>query len=209
MRILLLLMAFSFATVSAQPEIGGKKSIAVPKSNSTLPPPSASSSSSSSMFNLPEPKPSRTLDTSPMSSFGKPQQFDNPNAEVEKNINKKNYQIWDVDPKRNQYLGEIKTKSKVGRIVYRDYDAIDGDVIRIYIDGQLTANSIGLSGDFEGFDITFKEGTNKIEFESLSEGFSPPNTAEIVVYDEQGNVLFQNGWAIANGYRASVDIIKD
>lgn len=208
MRTLLLLMAFSFATVSAQ-ELGGKKLIAVPKPNSTLPPVTSSSSTTTPLFNFPEPKPSRSLDTSPMSGFGKTQQFDNPNADVEKKINKANYQIWDVDPKRNQYLGEIKTKSKIGRIVYRDYDAIDGDVIRIYIDGQLTANSIGLSGEFSGFDITFKEGMNRIEFESLSEGFAPPNTAEIVVYDEQGNVLFQNGWAIANGFRASVDIIKD
>lgn len=208
MRILLFLMAFGFATVSAQTEFG-TKSLSVPKPASTLPPVTSSSSATSPKFSFPDPKPSRSLDTSPMSSFGKTQQFDNPNADVEKKINQKNYQIWDADPKRNQYLGEIKTKSKIGRIVYRDYDAIDGDVIRIYIDGQLTANSIGLSGEFQGFDITFKDGMNRIEFESLSEGFSPPNTAEIVVYDEQGNVLFQNGWAIANGYRASVDIIKD
>src|SRR5690606_37813006 len=208
MKIWLVFAMFCFVSVSAQPEFG-TKSIAVPKPATTLPPPSTPSSSSS-LFNVSaEPKPSRSLDVSPISIFGKPSDFKNPNAEVQEKMNKANYTIYDGNPKRHQFLGEIRTKSKIGRIAYRDHDQIDGDVIRIYVNGELTANGIGLTRELRGFDITFVEGTNKIEFESISEGFAPPNTAELVVYDENGQVLFQNGWAIANGYKASVDIIRE
>jgi hypothetical protein len=205
--ILFLVMVCASAALSAQTDIG-TKSITVPKSSGITTPPMPSSSS---LFNKPEPKPTRELNMEPLNTnFGKKPKFENPNAGTEEKLNKLNFTIWDgEDPKRNQYLGEIKTKSKIGRIVYRDYDVIDGDVIRIYVNGEQTMSQIGLTGEFRGFDIVFKEGTNTIEFESISEGFGPPNTAEIQVLDEQGTVIFDNGWAIANGFRASVDIIKE
>jgi hypothetical protein len=214
MRSLLTFMLLAFsAVVFAQPELGGSKSIKMPTPSAnnpsvTNPAPVPSKPMFSS---IPEPKPSRTLDLTPSNSnFGKaPTAFENPHVDVEKKLNKQSYSVYDVDVKRDQFLGEIRTKSKIGRILYRDYDRIDGDVIRIYINGVQTQPQTILDEEFTGFDITFQEGTNMIEFESLSEGYAPPNTAELVVLDENGVVLFQNGWAIANGFKASVNIIRD
>jgi hypothetical protein len=213
MRLLLNFILLGFSTAMfAQIEFGGK-TIEMPKSTTnnpsvTNPTPAPNKPMFSS---IPEPKPSRTLDLPPSNSnFGKaPTTFENPHADVEKKLNKQSYSVYDADVRRDQFLGEIRTKSKIGRILYRDYDRVDGDVIRIYINGVQTQPQTILDGEFSGFDITFQEGTNMIEFESLSEGYAPPNTAELVVLDENGAVLFQNGWAIANGFKASVNIIRD
>src|SRR6478672_4000014 len=186
MRLLLtsMCLAFSFLSV-AQTELGGNKTIKMPKSTANNPSVTAPTPEKDKpMFSsIPEPKPSRTLDPiTPNSNFGKaPVQFDNPNLAVEQKLNKQSYTVYDANVRRDQFLGEIRTKSKVGRILYRDYDRVDGDVIRIYVNGEQTQPQIILDGDFTGFDITFKEGTNMIEFESLSEGYAPPNTAELVV----------------------------
>lgn len=210
-QLLGLLFLLWSACAAAQPEFGGK-TINVPKpgtSNTVVTP---TPSPEKSLFSsLPEPKPSRTIDDKPLNSnFGKATtQFDNPHTEVEQKLNKQSYQVWDVEVKRNQFLGEIRTKSKTGRILYRDYDKVDGDVIKIFVNGVETRQQIILDGEFSGFDITFEVGGNMIEFESLSEGYAPPNTAELVVLDENGAVLFQNGWAIANGYKASISIYKE
>jgi hypothetical protein len=214
MRLLLtsILLAFSAYSV-AQTELGGNKTIKMPKPTTNNPSLTAPAPEpDKGMFSsIPEPKPSRTLDPAPPNTnFGKtPIPFDNPHAAVQQKLNKQNYTVYDTNVRRDQFLGEIRTKSKIGRILYRDYDRIDGDVIRIYVNGIQTQPQIILDEDFTGFDITFQEGTNMIEFESLSEGYAPPNTAELVVLDENGVVLFQNGWAIANGFKASVNIIRD
>ena len=213
MRFLLTFMLFAFSAAVVAQELGGNKTIKMPKSTVNNPSVSAPTPEPNKpMFSsIPEPKPSRTLDITPSNSnFGKaPAAFENPHAEVEKKLNKQSYTVYDADVRRDQFLGEIRTKSKIGRILYRDYDRVDGDVIRIYINGVQTQPQTILDGEFTGFDITFQEGTNMIEFESLSEGYAPPNTAELVVMDENGVVLFQNGWAIANGFKASVNIIRD
>jgi hypothetical protein len=213
MRLWLNLILLSLSAVAFAQELGGSRTIAMPKSTTknptvTTPTPEPNKPMFSS---IPEPKPSRSLDPEPANSnFGKtPAQFDNPHTAVEQKLNKQSYAIYDADVKRDQFLGEIRTKSKIGRILYRDYDRVDGDVIRIYVNGSQTQPQIILDGDFTGFDITFQEGTNMIEFESLSEGYAPPNTAELVVVDENGAVLFQNGWAIANGFKASINIIRN
>lgn len=209
LHILLLLVS---AGAAAQGEFGGKTIKMPTNSGSATPIVTPTPSPNTNPFSsIPEPKPSRTLDTAPLNSnFGKaPATFDDPHTDVVAKLNKQNYQVYDVNVKRDQFLGEIRTKSKVGRILYRDYDRVDGDVIRIYVNGVQTQPQIILDGEFTGFDITFQEGTNMIEFESLSEGYAPPNTAELVVVDESGAVLFQNGWAIANGFKASINIIRD
>jgi len=211
MRLLTLLLLAVPAVVVSQIEPGGVKTIKMPKPDPSAPSVVAPVPDKPSFGSISESKPSRGLDLpQPNSNFGKaPQKFDNPHAEVQQKLNKQSYAVYDVDVRRNQYLGEIKTKSKIGRIQYRDYDRIDGDVIRIYINGVVTQPQIILDEDFTGFDITFQQGINLIEFESLSEGFAPPNTAELVVLDENGQVLLQNGWAIANGFKASVTILRE
>ncbi len=213
MRFWLNLIFLVFSAAASAQEIGGSKTIAVPKTTTNNPSVSSPAPETNKpMFSsIPEPKPSRTLDLKPPNSnFGKaPMQFDNPNKSVEEKLNKQSYSVYDTDVRRDQFLGEIRTKSKVGRILYRDYDRVDGDAIRIYVNGVQTQPQIILDGEFSGFDITFEIGTNMIEFESLSEGYAPPNTAELVVVDENGAVLFQNGWAIANGYKASINIVRD
>jgi hypothetical protein len=203
---------FVSAGISAQTDVGGKKTIVVPKIKKPKPATPPANEAPTTLFTAPEPKPINRPEPEPLNSgFAKaPPQFANPNAEVLEKLRKQEYRPEHMrDQRENQYLGEIRTKSKIGRIVYRDFDEIDGDVIMIYIDGIQTRSETYLDATLQGFAITFKEGTNTIQFESLDEGLGPPNTAEVQVLDEQGNVIFASRWAILNGFRATIDIIKE
>ena len=52
------------------------------------------------------------------------------------------------------------------------------------------------------------EGYNNIEFVALNEGESSPNTAQLSVFDENGNNLSNNKWLIMTGYKAKLVVFK-
>lgn len=111
--------------------------------------------------------------------------------------------------KTNQYLGDFKTKSKYATIQYRDHEYVDGDRVRIFINEDVVKSNVYLQGSFNGFTFPLQDGFNKIDFQALNQGESGPNTAELVILDEEGKVLFSNRWNLATGYTATVIIVKE
>jgi hypothetical protein len=69
--------------------------------------------------------------------------------------------------------------------------------------------NIVLKGDFFVIDVDLVEGYNSINFVALNEGTSSPNTAQLQVFDQDGNLLASNKWLIRTGYKASLTIYKD
>ena len=57
-------------------------------------------------------------------------------------------------------------------------------------------------------DIKLLEGFNKIDFVALNQGESGPNTAEVRVYDDDGNVMMSNLWNLATGSKATFIVVK-
>ena len=57
-------------------------------------------------------------------------------------------------------------------------------------------------------DIKLLEGFNKIDFVALNQGESGPNTAEVRVYDDNGNVMMSNLWNLATGSKATFIVVK-
>jgi hypothetical protein len=109
---------------------------------------------------------------------------------------------------RDQYLGDIKTKSKFIRIKCRDHEYVDGDRIRLLLNKAIVHPNITLTGSYYTIDVELGEGFNTIEFEALNEGLSSPNTAEFKIYDENDVLLSSNRWLITTGYKARLIIVK-
>ncbi|MCG2430289.1 hypothetical protein [Aequorivita xiaoshiensis] len=109
---------------------------------------------------------------------------------------------------KDQYLGDFKTTAKKATIMYRDHEFVDGDMIRVWVNGQIEIAHVRLEGSFKGFDLPLEDGFNKIDFEALNQGSSGPNTAQVNVYDEIGNLLASYEWNLLTGNKATTIIVK-
>ena len=109
----------------------------------------------------------------------------------------------------DQYLGDFKTTAKFVGIVARDHEYVDGDRIKIYVNGEVAEYNLLLSGSFKGINLDLVEGFNRIEFEALNQGSSGPNTAQVVVTDDKGVVIHNNRWNLSTGSKASLIIVKE
>jgi hypothetical protein len=109
----------------------------------------------------------------------------------------------------DQYLGDLKTGSKVVSVQYRDHEYVDGDQIRVFVNDDVIQSSITLQGGFVGFNLTLESGFNRIEFVALNQGSSGPNTAELHVYDEKGQLISAKEWNLLTGDKATIMIVKE
>jgi len=110
---------------------------------------------------------------------------------------------------RDQYLGELRTGSSNVTIMYRDHEYVDGDRVRIYVNGDIVKSSVYLSAGFNGFTFLLQPGFNKVEFQALNQGSSGPNTAELRIFNDEGDVISANQWNLTTGRKAMVTIIKE
>ena len=109
---------------------------------------------------------------------------------------------------KDQYLGDFKTTAKSATFMYRDHEFVDGDMIRVYVNGDILIPQARLEGSFRGFDVPLKSGFNKIDFEALNQGTSGPNTAQLNIYDEIGNLLASYEWNLLTGNKATAILVK-
>lgn len=110
--------------------------------------------------------------------------------------------------KEDAYWGDYNTTSKSLRILYRDYSAIDGDLLRVYVNDDIIQPRVYLTQGYQGFKLDLKEGLNKIDFFAINTGSSGPNTAEYRIVDENNKVISTKVWALAAGVRVTVIVNK-
>ena len=108
----------------------------------------------------------------------------------------------------DQYLGDFKTGGKFVEVYCRDHEYVDGDKVRIYVNGEVVQSSISLGASYTPVLIKLKNGFNNIEFEALNQGTSGPNTAELRVLDENGQALTLKEWNLLTGAKASIIVVK-
>lgn len=156
----------------------------------------------------------------PVSSYqiGKPSEismipknngFINPGDEIRDRLNQKTDRQEGIEYRRNQSLGTYKTKSISAKVMYRDAQYVDGDLIRVYLNGKVIQTQVYLDNNFKGFEIVLEKGFNKIDFEALNQGDSGPNTAEFQVYDDQERLVSASEWNLGTGFKASIIIVKE
>ncbi len=111
--------------------------------------------------------------------------------------------------KSNQFMGDYRIKGSKARIIFRDHEYPDGDRVRILHNDQVIQPNVLLVERFRGLSISLVKGFNKIDFIALNQGESGPNTAEVRVYDESGNMTASNQWNLATGVRATYILVKE
>ena len=121
-------------------------------------------------------------------------------TESNKNINK-----FKVD----QFLGEIRNDGEYVNIILRDHEYPDGDLIKVQVNENIVMPAILLTEKAKGFKLDLKTGFNVVDFVALNQGSSGPNTAEIIVYDDQGKLVGTNRWNLATGVKATYIIYKN
>jgi hypothetical protein len=112
--------------------------------------------------------------------------------------------------KKNISLGDFKTKSNYFIVKFRDFGAIDGDLVKVSANEKVISSQIFLDSNFKQVKITLENGFNKLDFEALNIGTLGGNTAEIQVYDDQGTLVTNDYWNnLAAGFRASIIVTKE
>ncbi len=110
---------------------------------------------------------------------------------------------------KEQYFGEYKISSSFVHIVFRDYQAIDGDIIRVFANEDVIISRAYLSGSFQAYKLPLQDGFNKIEFVALNQGESGPNTAQFIIIDDKDEVIYNGGWNLATGGIATIMLVKE
>jgi hypothetical protein len=137
--------------------------------------------------------------------------FINPDIGVLDKLNGKGIQVSENFKaiRGNLDLGNFKIKSKFVNIRYRDFGEVDGDQIRIYVNGRVIENLIILDNYFQGVEIMLETGFNKIDFEAINQGTVGPNTAEFQVFDDNKKLVSTNQWNLVTGFKASIMVFKE
>ena len=112
------------------------------------------------------------------------------------------------DLNRDFFLGNIETRSNYVMIKCRDHEYVDGDRIRLMLNGSVIHPNIILNSTYYTVDIDLDDGYNNIDFIALNEGESSPNTAQLVVFDQYGNEISNKSWLLSTGYKAKLVIFK-
>lgn len=111
--------------------------------------------------------------------------------------------------KEDAYWGDYHTTSDHIYISYRDHGRVDGDLLNVLVDDEVLKSNIYLSGGFQGFKLKLKKGFNKIDFYAINEGSLLPNTAQYQIIDDKNDLITGKIWALSQGVKVTVIIIKD
>lgn len=112
--------------------------------------------------------------------------------------------------KRNISLGDFKTKAEYFIVKFRDFGAIDGDLVKVSSNDKVIQQQLLLDSNFKQVKIVLEKGFNKLDFEALNIGSLGGNTAEIQVFDDKGNLITKDYWDnLAAGFKASILVTKE
>jgi hypothetical protein len=107
---------------------------------------------------------------------------------------------------RNVDLGKFVVYTQEINLDCRDFSAIDGDIVRIWLNGEVVSNQIYLQSDFKKLTLQLKKGMNFVEIEALNYGESSPNTGQFNFYDANNQLITVQYWGLGIGYKANVNI---
>ena len=107
-----------------------------------------------------------------------------------------------------QYLGRLEVETKTVRIECRDFAYVDGDRIRVYINGKLHRSNVLLDGHYFILELPLNHGYNKIDIQAMNQGVSGPNTAQFVVYDGNNKLISTKKWNLLTGQAATLSVMR-
>ena len=134
----------------------------------------------------------------------------NPGVIFEKRWNQKAVeQGIKLESMSDQFLGDYRVKGELVNIICRDHEFPDGDLVRVFVNGDVFIPTLLLTGGYKSFDVPLIVGINEIVFQALNQGESGPNTAEFQVYDDKGELVSSKKWNLLTGVKAKIIVIKE
>jgi len=111
--------------------------------------------------------------------------------------------------KVDSHQGNFLTMSKDVTISFRDFGAIDGDKIAIYVNGNLFVERAALIHHYRSYQIELKKGNNTIEIVALNQGSLGANTAQYKLVNATGVKIASKYWFLATGAKATFDVTRN
>ncbi|RAR75590.1 hypothetical protein CLV55_101290 [Flavobacterium aciduliphilum] len=105
---------------------------------------------------------------------------------------------------RDMNLGQFVVYTKNINLNSRDYGAIDGDLVRLWVNGVVITDRIYLESQFKQIQLTLEKGVNVIEIEALNYGELSPNTGQFTFYDANNQFITNQYWNLGIGYKARI-----
>ena len=152
-------------------------------------------------------KEEKGVDFTAKSKYSDPGQLWNSNYKVDTGKEGNNFN--EEDFKNDMDFGVITSNSEKMNIMFRDHMAFDGDRVNVLLNGKIIAENVLLRPGFTSLDIPMEIGFNKIEFIALNQGQSGPNTAQLRIFDDNGDMQANKVWNLLTGVKASVVIVKE
>jgi hypothetical protein len=110
--------------------------------------------------------------------------------------------------KVDKHFGDFKVHSENVTLVCRDHMYVDGDRVRVLLNGEVVEHDIFLLAQNREIKINLKEGRNVVEVIALNQGTSGPNTAAFQVFDDKGYSVLENIWNLGTGVKASFVVVR-
>ena len=192
--------------ITAQPEKASKKTAIAPKKTPSISDPKIKFESQFLKKNDPFQK--QYLDVPTVGLKQKTVEVKNP-AEIY--TEKYNQQLKEdgISPElynRNVDLGKFIVYTQEISIGCRDFSAIDGDIVRIWLNGEIVSSQIYLESNFKQVILQLNKGLNFVEIEALNYGESSPNTGQFNFYDANKELVTEQYWGLGIGYKAKVNL---
>lgn len=137
------------------------------------------------------------------------EQFDSP-AEVY--TDKMNKQITDGKIyeyyKKDYTIALYKCSTAAAKFTLKDFGDPDGDVVRIWLNGEIVINAITLESAYREIKLNLRNGQNLLVIEALNEGTVSPNTAQFSIFNDRGELVGNNLSGLLTNVKATIIIDK-
>ena len=128
--------------------------------------------------------------------------FANPAADVEKRLNQKmGNDSPELAKKENIHYGTFTITNDFIIVRYMDFGNVDGDMVKIVLNGKTIYPSLTLYGEYDEVRIPMNMGLNNLEIFALNEGLYSPNTAKFNLY-ELKRLMISGEWNLLTGFKA-------
>lgn len=137
------------------------------------------------------------------------EQFASPAKEYTDKMNKQvtDGKIYDYY-KKDYLLATYKCSTAIAKFALKDFGDPDGDVVRIWLNGEIIIDAINLESGFREIKLDLRNGQNLLVIEALNEGIVSPNTAQFTIFNDKGAVIGNNLSGLLTNVKATIIIDK-
>ncbi|WP_293890650.1 hypothetical protein [Flavobacterium sp.] len=110
--------------------------------------------------------------------------------------------------KKDYLLATYKCSTAIAKFALKDFGDPDGDVVRIWLNGEIVINAITLESGYREIKLDLRNGQNLLVIEALNEGTVSPNTAQFSIFDDKGGMIGNNLSGLLTNVKATIIINK-